>query len=188
MKDRGRRTAAIGFGLVIAVLAALGVAARNIIVEEWYLRDLATCQNYDEDRSRIAAHWLGEHGSERALARLFEVTRVLAIRPDAEEHGSGAQNSLIRIGEAMEGIVDRERGRVVPFLVTLLEEEPPHPIPGNQVRFGAATLLGRIGPEAREAVPALRSALNSEDPRFWSFAQQALEKIEGKAPTPAPGR
>jgi hypothetical protein len=38
---RGRRTAAIGFGLAIAVLVGLAVAAKSIIVEEWYLRDLA---------------------------------------------------------------------------------------------------------------------------------------------------
>ena len=48
------------------------------------------------------------------------------------------------------------------------------------VRTLSAMELGRIGPDARDAVPALTSALSDKDAVVRYFAKLALEKIELK--------
>jgi HEAT repeat protein len=43
----------------------------------------------------------------------------------------------------------------------------------------AADVLGRLGPEARSALPALRKALESNDPHLWAACRKAIRAIEG---------
>ncbi len=78
---------------------------------------------------------------------------------------------------AQEGISSR-----VPTLIEALKD------PDSDVGYGAAQALGRIGPEAKAAVPALIKAL-VDDPRntVRSHAAQALGQIgpEAKAAVPA---
>jgi len=46
----------------------------------------------------------------------------------------------------------------------------------------AATALGKIGPEARAALPALTAALKEKDASLRSAAAEAIKKIEQKEP------
>jgi len=89
-----------------------------------------------------------------------------------------APNSIVRTCQAVNGIVDRRRKEVVPLLVSLLKEKPPEPTPGNEVRIGAANYLGRLGPDASHAVPALREALTDDEERFREVVAWALARIQ----------
>jgi hypothetical protein len=157
----------------VALLTAV-IFLRGPLLEECHLRDL---EIYHVQRSKLAAEWFGVHGAARALRRLADLTRKLSILPDAEDPGSSTCNVLVRIGQAMEMIAANRRGDVVPALVTLLKEKPPYPPPGNQVRIGAANCLARIGPEAGNAVPALRESLD-DDYRFRRCVSEALKRIQ----------
>ena len=56
-----------------------------------------------------------------------------------------------------------------------------------QVRLCAAGALGEIGPESKEAIPALSQALKDKDPKVRDQAAKALTKFgaEGKDAVPA---
>src|SRR5947207_8043975 len=75
---------------------------------------------------------------------------------------------------------------------TLLNIEPGHEpvLPeliewlkagGVYTRVRSAELLGRMGPSAKEAVPALKPLLGDENPRVRAVAAVALRKIESTA-------
>lgn len=49
------------------------------------------------------------------------------------------------------------------------------------VRRGAAESLGKIGPDAKAAVPALRKALRDADEFVRSAAAEALAKVQGNS-------
>jgi hypothetical protein len=61
--------------------------------------------------------------------------------------------------------------REVPSLVNALRD--PNPL----VRLGAVEALGQIGPDAREAYPAIHPLLNDADRRVRESASKALENI-----------
>ena len=63
----------------------------------------------------------------------------------------------------------------VPALIEVLTYDE------NDLRGAAAKALARFGPEAEEAVPALRSAAQEEDAWISTTAAYALRMIEGKA-------
>ena len=50
------------------------------------------------------------------------------------------------------------------------------------VRQAAAEALGRIGPAAKEAVPALKQAENDPSDDVSEAAADALARVEGKKP------
>jgi hypothetical protein len=50
----------------------------------------------------------------------------------------------------------------------------------NIMRYYAATALGKIGPGARDAVPALHRALNDPSPAVREEAAKALYQITGR--------
>jgi HEAT repeat protein len=50
-----------------------------------------------------------------------------------------------------------------------------HPRP--DVRKWAATMLGELGPVAKEAIPPLQDALKDRDPAVGTAARSALDKI-----------
>ncbi len=65
-------------------------------------------------------------------------------------------------------------GPAVPFLVKLLRESRD---PSD--RLMAAYVLGAIGPDARNAVPALMAARADENVRVREVATDSIEKVEG---------
>ena len=68
----------------------------------------------------------------------------------------------------------REEKNLVPRLVLELKNKEPN------TRSGAAWALGKMGPEARETVPALRKLVFDDEIGFGRlFVLEALERIEG---------
>jgi len=63
---------------------------------------------------------------------------------------------------------------IIPMLIALLEHAPP----STDVVPAAARSLGRLGPEAREALPALNKAASSHYVQVRSAAEEAIRQIE----------
>jgi HEAT repeat protein len=63
---------------------------------------------------------------------------------------------------------------VVPYLIDLLKDDT------WEMRRGSAWMLGKLGPEARDAIPALTEALKDENEVVRQKAAEALKKIEGE--------
>jgi HEAT repeat protein len=60
-------------------------------------------------------------------------------------------------------------------MITLLKDEE------WEMRRGGAWMLGKVGPEAEDAVPALREALDDTHPAVREKAAEALKKITKEA-------
>jgi len=62
---------------------------------------------------------------------------------------------------------------IVPYMISLLKDDE------WEMRRGAAWILGEVGPEAKDAVPALTEALNDSNPEVRTRAAEALKKVKG---------
>ena len=69
-------------------------------------------------------------------------------------------------------VFKRELSAHVAMLTTLLKDK------NGSIRCGAADRLGRIGPDAKSAIPALSELLNDENEDIRKAASEALEKIQ----------
>jgi HEAT repeat protein len=138
-------------------------------VPEDYLRVLSILGNdgrsarevVERAMDRIAPEFI-EHLSKLGWAADLIVPRLLdaCIEPDRESTIAG--NGIVCMGAP-----------AVPPLLEALANRPP------MVRPLIARILGRIGPGARDAVPALRKCLGGEDEELDLQARRALERIEG---------
>lgn len=63
---------------------------------------------------------------------------------------------------------------IVPAMISLLKDNE------WEMRRGAAWILGKVGPEAKDAVPALTEALKDPNPAVQTRAKEALQKIQGE--------
>jgi len=70
------------------------------------------------------------------------------------------------------GRLEAEAGPAVPELTEALKQSP---YPQNRQR--AAWALGKIGPAASDALPALKAAANEADPRLARLAKRAVQSI-----------
>ncbi len=62
---------------------------------------------------------------------------------------------------------------IVPYMISLLKDDD------WEMRRGAAWILGKVGPDAKDAVPALTEALNDTNAAVRMKAAEALKKIAG---------
>lgn len=107
------------------------------------------------DRVKLA---LGEIKDTRAIEPLLATFRQQRKRGDAED---AAEESLIRIGPA-----------AIPALIKALENDAP------EVKESAARVLGKMGSDAKEAVPVLISLINDEDENLSRTVIMALGEIK----------
>jgi len=63
---------------------------------------------------------------------------------------------------------------IVPSMIALLRDDD------WEMRRGSAWILGRLGPDAREAVPALTRAIQDPHPAVRRKAAESLKKIQGQ--------
>ena len=149
MMHKGKRSTYLTVGIGLVVLVIAGLAAKDALVESYWLSRLDS--DDASDRS-IAAERLGRLRSIRAIPKLIENFR----RPTAfySKDKSAGINALISIGRP-----------AVPDLVAAFKQED------SMVRAGAEIVLGRIGPPA---VPALLAALKDQDEDFRSSAAVAF--------------
>lgn len=72
------------------------------------------------------------------------------------------------------GRLEGSASPAVPELVNALKENPH-----RHNRERAAWALGKIGPAAQDALPALHAAVKSDDPRLERIALMSIAEIEG---------
>ncbi|MCA9070686.1 MAG: HEAT repeat domain-containing protein [Planctomycetaceae bacterium] len=73
------------------------------------------------------------------------------------------------------GRLEKSAGPAVPDLVNALQESPD-----RHNRERAAWALGKIGPAAKDALPALHAAVKSQDARLERIALLSIAEIEGE--------
>jgi HEAT repeat protein len=106
---------------------------------------------------REARAWLAALEREAALDELH----LFDLEESKSYLESAASEALVRSGSA-----------AVPALMDLLLDRRP------EIRHWAATLLGRIGPDAEAAVDALHDALSDTNEDVRHAARRALRRIE----------
>jgi len=63
---------------------------------------------------------------------------------------------------------------IVPYMITVLKDD------NWEMRRGAAWILGKVGPAAKDAIPALTEALNDTNAVVRKKAAESLKKIKGE--------
>ena len=134
-------------------LAATGVSAVPALI--------AALQDERENVRASAAYALGEMGPVAAEA----VDGLIALLTDESEEVRRHATSAL-------GMIKVPVSKTVPALVEVLENRED-----TDLGFFAAQALTRIGPDATEAVPALREALMSESAYVRGFSSEALGRI-----------
>ena len=134
-------------------LAAVGASAVSALI--------SALEDERENVRASAAYALGEMGPVAAEA----VDALIALRTDASEEVRRHAISAL-------GMIQVPTPKTVPALVEVLGNPED-----TDLAFFAAQALTRIGPDATEAVPALREALMSESAYVRGFSSEALSRI-----------
>ena len=134
-------------------LAAIGASAVPALI--------TALEDERENVRASAAYALGEMGLVAAEA----VDGLIALLTDESEEVRRHATSAL-------GMIKEPVSRTVPALVRVLEDRED-----TDLAFFAAQALTRIGPDAPEAIPALREALVSESAYVRGFSSEALSRI-----------
>jgi HEAT repeat protein len=110
-----------------------------------------------------AVNAVGKIGPEakEAIPALIEMIRQ--TRNHDRKTLLGCNHALLAMGK-----------EIVPYMISLLKDDE------WEMRRGAAWILGKVGPDAKAAVPALTEALKDPNPAVQKKAAEALQKITGK--------
>lgn len=137
----------------------------------------------------------GRPGDQTWLVRLRAAQALARIGPDAKGAIPALRKALkdekeqvrTHAASALAGIEPALTAEaVLPVLIELLEHPGPWGGQGWCVRFRAAEALGRIGADAKPAIPALREALTDDHEDVREAAAEALGKIAPAAKEVAP--
>ena len=134
-------------------LAAVGAPAVSALI--------SALQDERENVRASAAYALGEMGPVAAEA----VDALIALLMDESEEVRRHATSAL-------GMIKVPTSKTIPALVKVLRNPED-----TDLAFFAAQALTRIGPDATEAVPALRDALMSESAYVRGFSSEALSRI-----------
>ena len=134
-------------------LAAIGAPAVSELI--------TALQDARENVRASAAYALGEMGPVAAEA----VDALIGLLADESEEVQRHATSAL-------GMIKVPVSKTVPALVAVLEDRED-----TDLAFFAAQALTRIGPDATEAIPALREALMSESAYVRGFSSEALGRI-----------
>jgi HEAT repeat protein len=138
------------------------------------------------------SEWINMLRDEDPTKRFAAIGAVRQIGPEAKEaipilietirevRNNRDRRMLVACNKALLGMGKE----IVPHMISLLKDET------WEMRRGSAWMLGKLGPDARDAVPALTEALNDPQPAVRAKAAEALKKIKGeegdfKKPVPA---
>ena len=192
--------------LGIAAFVLAGLALKPVILEQWYIWKL---DSEDEEERKLAAEKLGEMGLVTAVPVILgifqrtgsavltmvspvsyvDTSHAFVVKPDymftipsdgnrLDADGQAASvwlvpDDSIFLVDALWNLTGVTGKKSIPYLVTALDDD------GWYVAYLAASLLGRIGPDARGASPALATALRHESELVRNAAADALKKIRG---------
>ncbi len=195
--SKGKPIAAAAIGLGLLTIAAAGYAARDIVIDRWYIHKLGSP---DARESRAAAEALIERRSARALPSLIEKALGIDLRdPEGTRYRETFLDGLRKIlrerpGDAL-AVLSRYLGKEHPenaedLVNTLLRETriSSHLVgwlkAGNPSAFTiAASRLMGLG---SAAVPILETGLEWDDPEIRRHAADLLAALQPGPPEPKP--
>ena len=185
LKDRDHRVVQAA----LASLATQGKAARDAVPV------ISNLLQHPEVATRVAAiEALGKMQPEpdQAIPLLSKALKdddwsvrkasALALGP----FGAKAKSAVPALFELLHNEVDRDAARdalrqidtvgpeAIPVLIKSLESEE------SRVRFYAVFFLGKLGPEAKEALPALQKLKREDSSRLRRSLEETIKKIEGE--------
>jgi HEAT repeat protein len=152
-----------GTNMVLCRLAAKALSRIGPRSVPALLEALMSPDSFVRGEAALALGWLGAD-AEEAVCALAELLRVEPGQAPAKPSGPG--------GGPGAGGQDA--------LVTRATLIVPHTDTGDLVRVYAAQALGRIGPVARLALPALTAALRDPSERVREAAAAAIAQIQPK--------
>lgn len=156
MMPKGKRVAITAAVCGIAILAMTAFLERDRIAEEWWLWRLSRASTVPEEIKPVER--LGKLRSVRAVPLIFD-----RMRERGEELGNGfseMRDALILIGPS-----------AVPYLIRALDHQDEDT---RKLSFG---LLRVLGPQARDAIPALIAKVRDPSCEERDRAVSALAKI-----------
>jgi HEAT repeat protein len=150
--------------LVCVAILSIGCTKKKEVtyegkpVSEW----MKMLKGEDPAEKYAAIHAVRKIGPEakEAIPILIETIRV--VRNRDKRILVACNSALLAMGK-----------EIVPHMIALLKDDT------WEMRRGAAWILGKVGPDARDVVPALTEALNDSNPAVRTKAQEALKKVKG---------
>jgi HEAT repeat protein len=127
------------------------------------------------------SEWMKMLRDEDPIKRFTAIGAVREIGPEAKE-------AIPILIDTIREVRNRDRRLLVgcnDALLAMGKEIVPHMIEllnddNWEMRRGAAWILGMVGPEAEDAVPALTEALKDPNPVVRHKAAESLKKIHGE--------
>lgn len=130
---------------------------------------------------------------EKGMYRMEAIRALMAMMPETKKHGHEIVPVLVKRLDDREpealywaiialGGFGPDASPAVPSLIARLASSGPtgtYKTSSADIRRVSARALGEIGPAAREALPALREALNDSHPWVRDEAEKAISAIEG---------
>lgn len=139
-----------------------------------------------EDKDEVVAALKAKLKSPDALVRAHAALALLRVAGDksgAQEVEAGLtwRTHHARITSAEAAWLVNKDARVVPLLIRALEESNLEGTGGENERYMAARALGRIGADAKDAVPELLKLAEHRDYAVAAAARTALKAIDPAA-------
>jgi len=165
--------------VALALLLSLGLFCWLVVVPVWRVRAVVQDRMIGRLDEKGAIERLG--GPDKAARQLTIYLRMPGewrndVPPEGELVLSAPPKAVAW------SLLVGCKGAAVDYLLGELRDD------SRDVRCLAASALGRIGADARTAVPALEKALNDEDERVRQAAAEALKKIQEAAGARLPGK
>lgn len=117
----------------------------------------------DPNRKYAAIQAIGEIGPEAKEAIPILVKTIRETRNRDKRILFACTNALLGMGK-----------EIVPYMISSLKDDD------WQMRRGSAWMLGKLGPNAKDAIPALTEALNDPSEAVRLKAAESLKKIKGE--------
>lgn len=139
-----------------------------------------------EDKDAVVATLKAKLKSSDALVRAHAALALLRVAGDksgAQEVETGLtwRTHPVRITAAEAAWLANKDARTVPLLIRALEESNLEGTGSENERYMAARALGRVGADAKDAVPELTKLVNHRDHALATAARTALKAIDPAA-------
>ncbi len=150
--------------LVCAVILSIGCTKKEKVtyqgkpLSEW----MKMLKDDDLIKKYSAVNAVGKIGPEAREAIPLLVETIRQTRNHDKRLLLACNYALLAMGK-----------EIVPGMISLLKDDD------WEMRRGAAWILGKVGPEAKDAVPALTEALHDSNPEVRTRAAEALKKVKG---------
>lgn len=149
--------------LCVAILSTGCTRNKEVIYQGKPLSEWIRMLEDTDPVTRLSAiHAVGKIGPEAKAAVPALIETIRQTRNHDRKMLLACNVALLAMGKEL-----------VPYMIALLKDDE------WEMRRGAAWILGKAGPYAEDAVPALTKALEDPNPAVGTEAARSLKKIQG---------